>query len=51
MIGRTVPSIVKWIWCKIIIEISQRPKTPFRQFNRTHAFSVSYFNGKYVISY
>ena len=36
MVGRTVTSIVKWISCKIILEISQR-QAPFRQFNRTHA--------------
>ena len=35
MIGRTVTCIVKWIWCEIIIGISQR-QAPFRHFNRTH---------------
>ena len=51
MIGRTVTSIVKWIPRKIILVISQR-QAHYRQFNRAHAFfSVSYFNGKYVISY
>ena len=51
MTGRTVTSSVKWISCKISLVISQS-QVPFRQFNKTHAiFSVSYFNGKYVISY
>ena len=36
MIDRAVTSIVKWISCKIILVISQRP-APFRQLNRTHA--------------
>ena len=51
MIGRKVTCIVKWIPSKISLVISQR-QAPFRQFNRTNAFfPVSYFNGKYVISY
>ena len=44
MIGGTVTSIAKWISCKIVLIISQR-QAAVRQFNRTHAFSVSYFNG------
>ena len=36
MISRTVTSIVKWISCKIILEISQK-QTHFHQFNGTHA--------------
>ena len=36
MIGRTVTSIVKWIYCKICLVISQS-QALFRQFIRTHA--------------
>ena len=48
-IGSTVTSIVKWVLCKIISVIPQI-QAPFHQFNGTHAFSVSYFNAKYVVT-
>ena len=51
MIDRRVTSFVKLILCKIILIISQG-QAHFSQFNGTHVFfSVSYFNGKYVVSY
>ena len=51
MIGRRVTCVVKWILCENILVISQR-QAHVHQLNGTHAiFCVSYFNGKYVVSY
>ena len=50
MIGRTATSIIKWNKCKIILVIS-KTQAPFFNLTEHMLFSVSYFNGKYVISY